>query len=607
MSSPSPAPFGPQTAKLTASDGTASDYFGSSVSISGNTVVVGANGATVGTNSDQGAAYVFTESGSSWTQTGKLTASDGAASDYFGNSISISGNTVVVGAVDVNNMTGAAYVFTESDSAWTQTAKLTAADGAAGDYFGSSVSISSNTVVVGANGTTVGGNSDQGAAYVFTESSSSWTQTAKLTAADGAAGDWFGYSVSISGDTVVVAAEGATVGTNSYQGAAYVFTESGSAWTQTAKLTASDGAARDDFGSSVSISGNTVVVGAQGATVGANSDQGAAYVFTESGSGRSDPDRQAHRVRWRGEQRFRLLGFDQRQHGRDRSGGRHGWYQHPPGGGLRVHGACSAWYPDRQAHRVRWRGERLFRHLGFDQRQHGGGRSGGRTVAPTAIGAAYVFTEPGSGWANMTQTAKLTASDGAASDYFGFSISISGNTVVVGVGHRSRHTAIRGRPTCSRSPAPLGPDRQAHRGRWRGGRHFRLLGFDQRQHGRGRSGGRHGRRQQRPGGSLCLHGARLRLGPRPPSSPPPMARRATGSAPRFRSAATRSWSERIAPRLATNFREGAAYVFTESSSAWIQTAMLTASDGAASDYSAPGFDQRQHGSGGRGRHGWSQH
>ena len=174
-------------------------------------------------------------------------------------------------------------MFTEPGSGWanmTQTAKLTASDGAADDDFGDSVSISGNTVVVGAADATVGANSGQGAAYVFTEPGSGWanmTQTAKLTASDGAAGDDFGFSVSISGNTVVVGAPNATVGGNAGQGAAYVFTEPGSGWanmTQTAKLTASDGAAGDDFGYSVSISGNTVVVGARRATATADTRPG---------------------------------------------------------------------------------------------------------------------------------------------------------------------------------------------------------------------------------------------------------------------------------------------------------------------------------------------
>ena len=199
-----------------------------------------------------------------FVQAAVLTASDGQAQDEFGTSVSISGDTVVVGAPDAtvgnNAEQGAAYVFTESGSGWTQTAKLTASDGAAKDYFGDSVSISGNTVVVGAEGATVSGNIDQGAAYVFTEPASGWadmTQTAELTASDGQAYDGFGTSVSISGNTVVVGAPGG--------GAAYVFTESESGWanmTQTAILTASDGAEFYSFASSVSISGNTVVVGA---------------------------------------------------------------------------------------------------------------------------------------------------------------------------------------------------------------------------------------------------------------------------------------------------------------------------------------------------------
>jgi len=126
---------------------------------------------------------------------------------------------------------------------------------------------------------------------VFTESGTVWTQAAKLTASDGAAGDYFGCSASISGDMVVVGAQNATIGSNANQGAAYVFTEPVSGWvnmTQAAKLTASDGATGDNFGSSVAISGTTVVVGAQGVTVGSNIVQGAAYVFPVSTSATID-------------------------------------------------------------------------------------------------------------------------------------------------------------------------------------------------------------------------------------------------------------------------------------------------------------------------------
>ena len=389
-----------QQAKLTASDGAANAVFGRAVAVSGNTMVVGAYHATVG-GIEQGAAYVFTESGSTWTQTAELTASDGAAGNLFGMSVSISGNTLVVGADEATVggiKQGAAYVFTESGSAWTQTAELTPSDGAAGDGFGGSVAISADdTIVVGAYSAAVGGNADQGAAYVFTEPASGWvntTQTAKLTASDGAAHDQFGESVAIDSatDTVVAGAYNATVGGNSGQGAAYVFTAPASGWvnaTQTATLTASDGAAGAFFGRSVSISDSTLVVGANEATVGGNATQGAAYVFTEPSGG------------WAGNltQTAKLTSSDGR--GGDDFGvgelfGDGFGDSVSISGSTVVVGAANAW----------------------------GGNIG--------QGAAYVFTEPASGWANMTQTQKLTASDGAAGDAFGGSVSISGGTVVAG-------------------------------------------------------------------------------------------------------------------------------------------------------------------------------
>ncbi len=242
-----------------------------------------------------GAAYVFTVPASGWagaTQTAESTASDGGMYDHFGTSVAISGNTVVVGAPRAQVAPGAAYVFTEPAAGWkdmTQTAELTASKGSASAWFGCSVAVSGNTVVVGAKWAIVGTNALQGMAYVFTEPAAGWTnmtQTAKLTASDGATNDYFGFSVSTSGNTVVVGADQATylTATGPGPGAAYVFTEPASGWTnmtQTARLTASDGVPGDAFGSSVSASGNTVVVGASGA----NGKQGAAYVFTESGAG----------------------------------------------------------------------------------------------------------------------------------------------------------------------------------------------------------------------------------------------------------------------------------------------------------------------------------
>jgi uncharacterized repeat protein (TIGR01451 family) len=180
----------------------------------GNTALVG----SPGNNSSQGAAYVFTRSGTTWSQQPELTASDGAASDLFGNSVALSGdgNTALVGAPLHDSFQGAAYVFTRSGTTWSQQQELTASNGAADDQFGHSVALSGdgNTALVGAPIH----DSYQGAAYVFTRSGTMWSQQQELTASDSFQ---FGDSVALSGDgnTALVG----SYGNNSAQGAAYVF------------------------------------------------------------------------------------------------------------------------------------------------------------------------------------------------------------------------------------------------------------------------------------------------------------------------------------------------------------------------------------------------
>jgi hypothetical protein len=259
-------------------------------------------------------------------------ASNTGAGDLFGQSVAISGDTVVVGAYgedsnaigvngdqtnDLAEYSGAAYVFIRSGSTWSQQAYLKASNTDAGDFLGTSVAISGDTVVVGAYGedsNATGVNGDQsdnsapasGAAYVFTRSGSTWSQQAYLKASNTGTEDYFGASVAISGDTLLVGAfrEGSNAtGVNGdqtndlaeYSGAAYVFTRSGSTWSQQAYLKASNAEEGDLFGISVAISGDTVVVGAYGEdsnATGVNGEQtnnlapfsGAAYVFTRSGS-----------------------------------------------------------------------------------------------------------------------------------------------------------------------------------------------------------------------------------------------------------------------------------------------------------------------------------
>ncbi len=255
-----------QQAKLTAPDGVAGDDFGYSVAVDGTTALVGA----FGNASFTGAAYVYVKTGATWTEQAKLTAADGASFNNFGSSVALKGDTALVGAFENLGSIGAVYVFVRNGTTWTQQAKLVAANGLTSDQFGYSVSLGANVAVIGAPQAA----NLNGAAYVFTRTGVTWKQQATLTASDGAAFDSFGVSVAVSGTTALVGARN-----HASNGAAYVFAQSGGKWTQQAKLSASDGAAFDEFGSAVALSGGTALVGAYN-----NANLGAAYAFVQSGT-----------------------------------------------------------------------------------------------------------------------------------------------------------------------------------------------------------------------------------------------------------------------------------------------------------------------------------
>ncbi len=331
-----------QQAFLKPSNAEAGDSFGRSVAISRNTIVVGArdeDSAATGVNGDgsdnsalkSGAAYIFVRDGTTWSQQAYLKASNTGVNDRFGHSVAISRSTVVVGAelessaatgVDGNGnddsapAAGAAYVFVRNGTTWTQQAYLKASHTDAGDRFGWPVAVSGRTAVIGAiqessSATGVDGDAADdsagasGAAYVFFSSGGTWSQQAYLKASNTGAGDAFGSALAIDGDTLLVGAihedSGAT-GVDGNQthngfsnaGAAYVFTRSGSTWSQQAYLKASNTDSGDGFGWSVAVDGDTVVVGAReedsGAT-GINGDEaddtsqnaGSAYVYRRNG------------------------------------------------------------------------------------------------------------------------------------------------------------------------------------------------------------------------------------------------------------------------------------------------------------------------------------
>lgn len=355
---------------VAAVDGGPGDQFGYSVALSGDTALVGA----AADDGSQGSAYVFLRSAGTWSFAARLTASDGVSGNMFGFSVALSGDTALVSAPFHNDMKGAAYVFVKPGDGWettsVYTAKLTASDASGAEYFGNSVALSGDVALVGSPYHNFG----MGAGYVFVKPGGGWatgSETAILTAADGVAGDAFGFSVALSGDTALLGANG----DDANQGSAYVFVKPGGGWatgTETAKLDVA-GAAGDYFGSAVAISGDTALVGAYGY----DSFTGAAYVFVKPDSGWATTSTST----------------------------------------------SSLYAPDGAA------GDRFGASVAIsdDSALVGAYNDDG------ARGSAHLFVNTGGVWGSHPPTElKLTASDGAALDQFGLTVALSDENVLVG-------------------------------------------------------------------------------------------------------------------------------------------------------------------------------
>jgi hypothetical protein len=356
---------------LTSTATQAYDLFGQTVALSGEYALVGAHLHDV-TDQDEGAAYVFVRSGTTWAQQARLTASDGTTSDFFGQAVALSGDYALVGAdrADTQGMdAGAAYVFVRNGTAWTQQAKLTADDGDVGDFFGQAVALSGDYALVGAEGADPLGDLS-GAAYVFVRNGTAWTQQAKLTPLDGQAGDGFGHTVSISGDYALVGARFADE-RGHQAGAAYIFVRSGTSWTQQAKLTADDAQENDQFGQAVALSGDDALIGAFSEDSKGDA-AGAAYVFVRSGT------------TWTQQAKITA----------------------PDAQGGDVFGLSVALSGDNAL-------------LGAPLEDSKG----------LQIGAAYVYTRSGTVW---NPQGKLLATDGAVNDFFGVSVALSGEDAFIG-------------------------------------------------------------------------------------------------------------------------------------------------------------------------------
>ncbi|MFF2494874.1 FG-GAP repeat protein [Agromyces sp. NPDC058064] len=361
--------------RLDASDAEAFDAFGSAVAVSGDRVVAGAPNGDAD-EIDFGAVYVYEADGSGGWAERKLTASDGAAGDQFGNAVAVSGDRIVVGAPsddDRGTGSGSVYVFEADGSGEWAEHKLTASDGESNDWFGHAVAVSGDRIVVGAPFDDDGA-SGSGSVYVFEPDGSGGWSEQKVTASDGAADDTLGYSVAVSGDRIVAGAR-LDDDRGPESGSAYVFEADGSGGWAEQKLTASDGAASDTFGFAVAVSGGRIVVGSR-LDDDSGDASGSAYVFEADGSG--------------------------------------GWAEQK----LTASDGAEL---DMFGHAVAISGDRIA----VGARRHDG--------AGSDRGAVYVMELDGSGgWAEQ----KLVASDGDDSDFLGTSLALSGDRVVAGTPFR---------------------------------------------------------------------------------------------------------------------------------------------------------------------------
>lgn len=360
--------------QLIATGATSGDALGYSVAISGNTALVGAFREETVMGEDAGAAYVYTLQEGKWQREARLTAPDGATGDTFGGNVAVHGDTALVGVMrdsDAGAGSGSVHVFVRKGGQWTHQAKLVASDAKAGASFGQNVALFGETAVIGAPRDEING-VQQGSAYVFTRREEAWSEQAKLAASDGATGDVFGISVAVFGNTALVGADlHDEIAEDA--GAAYVFVREGENWRQQAKLVAADGDKVDIFGVRVALSGNTALISARRDDddhLGV--DSGSAYVFVRAEG------------RWR--EQAKLTAPDGAANDRF-------------GNDVAISGdvaVLSAMLHDGQAEDA---------------------------------GAAYVFTRTGEKWEFQ---AKHLAADGLDGDALGGSVALSGNSAIIG-------------------------------------------------------------------------------------------------------------------------------------------------------------------------------
>lgn len=388
-----------QSAKLTVEGAGGGAHFGTWVAVDGNVIAVGAPEADVDGVVDAGAVYVYVRTAGGWSdmvQTAVLTASDKRAGDGFGRAVAMDGDTIVVGAPTADpggvSNAGAAYYYTKPIGGWagtlTETGKLFASDNEVEDDFGFSVAIDGDVIAIGAPDVDVGAEAWAGVVYLYLNPGTGWSgvsEAARLYASDGLEGDWFGYSVDIDGDVIAIGSKYSDPGLLYAAGSAYVFEKPLSGWvtmTESAKLLDSTPAANDRFGGRIGISGDVIVIGADGDDPDGNIDAGAAFVFEKPAGG------------WTGQ-----------------------YYE-------------TALLTSANKESNAWKGFGISAAILGDVIVVGSCLQDASGLSDA--GVAYIFDKPVTGWQDMTETYSISAADAQAADEFSVSAAIGETGVVIG-------------------------------------------------------------------------------------------------------------------------------------------------------------------------------
>ncbi|MGK0382083.1 MAG: hypothetical protein ACI8QG_001847 [Flavobacteriales bacterium] len=364
--------------KLLPHDGKAEDQFGYSVAIDDTTALVGAHKADAKNSQNSGAAYVYSLGNAGWQQQAKLIAEPAYADDTLGGTVALKNHMAMLGVMrrdDKGEDAGAVFAFEREANSWSQKQVLTAIDAKAGDAFGQSIALTARFLVIGAPQSDTP-HKDSGSAYVYVREKDTWQFQAKLTAKDGAAGDLFGISVAIDGDTVLVGAD-----LNDEQaekaGAVYAYVFDGKQWNHQAKLMAKDGANTDIFGVRVALFGDTALISARRDDLeGVGTDVGSAYIFERT------------KEKWTQTQKLVA--------------------------------------PDGKADDRFARGVALNKETALISAMH-------HDAIGNNAGALYVFKKQLGLW---RYTSKMVASDGVPEDRFGWNIALTDKTAIIAAPHR---------------------------------------------------------------------------------------------------------------------------------------------------------------------------